>query len=49
MTETASAVTFNHLYRHVPGSNGTVVPGCEVQIGMLPETSSKQAKKGKSA
>ena len=32
MTETASAVTFNHMYRHVPGSVGTVVPGCEVQI-----------------
>jgi long-chain acyl-CoA synthetase len=32
MTETASAVTFNHLHRHVPGSVGTVVPGCEVQI-----------------
>lgn len=32
MTETASAVTFNHLHRHVPGSVGTVLPGCEGQI-----------------
>jgi long-chain acyl-CoA synthetase len=32
MTETASAVTFNHMHRHIPGSVGTVVPGCEVQI-----------------
>jgi long-chain acyl-CoA synthetase len=32
MTETASAVTFNHMHRHVPGSVGSVVPGCEVQI-----------------
>ncbi|MCX7966147.1 MAG: AMP-binding protein [Syntrophorhabdaceae bacterium] len=32
MTETASAVTFNHYYRHVIGSIGTAVPGVEVQI-----------------
>lgn len=32
MTETASAVTFNHYYRHVIGSIGTTVPGVEVQI-----------------
>ncbi len=32
MTETASAVTFNHIHRHVPGSVGTVVPGCEDQV-----------------
>ena len=32
MTESASAVTFNHYYRHVIGSIGTPVPGVEVQI-----------------
>lgn len=32
MTESASAVTFNHYYRHVIGSIGTAVPGVEVQI-----------------
>jgi len=32
MTESASAVTFNHYYRHVVGSIGTSVPGVEVQI-----------------
>ncbi|HON86244.1 MAG TPA: AMP-binding protein [Syntrophorhabdaceae bacterium] len=32
MTETASAVTFNHYYHHVIGSIGTPVPGVEVQI-----------------
>lgn len=32
MTETASAVTYNHIYRHVIGSIGTTVPGVEVQI-----------------
>lgn len=32
MTESASAVTFNHYYRHVVGSIGTEVPGVEVQI-----------------
>jgi long-chain acyl-CoA synthetase len=32
MTESASAVTYNHYYRHVIGSVGTVVPGVEVQI-----------------
>ncbi len=32
MTETASAVTFNHYYRHVIGSIGTTVPSVEVQI-----------------
>jgi len=32
MTETASAVTFNHYYRHLIGSIGTTVPGVEVQI-----------------
>lgn len=42
MTETASAVTFNHRHRHVPGTVGTAVPGCEVQIrdlagNVLPE------------
>ncbi|HBE44934.1 MAG TPA: AMP-binding protein [Deltaproteobacteria bacterium] len=32
MTESASAVTFNHYYRHVIGSIGTAVPGVEVQV-----------------
>jgi long-chain acyl-CoA synthetase len=32
MTESASAVTFNHYYRHIIGSVGTAVPGVEVQI-----------------
>ncbi|MBN1849201.1 MAG: AMP-binding protein [Deltaproteobacteria bacterium] len=32
MTESASAVTYNHFYRHVIGSIGTTVPGVEVEI-----------------
>jgi long-chain acyl-CoA synthetase len=32
LTESASAVTYNHYYCHVIGSVGTVVPGVEVQI-----------------
>jgi long-chain acyl-CoA synthetase len=32
MTESASAVTYNHYYRHVVGSIGREVPGVEVQI-----------------
>ena len=32
MTESASKLTFNHYYRHVIGSVGTVVPGVEIQI-----------------
>ncbi len=32
MTESASAVTYNHYYRHVVGSIGRPVPGVEVQI-----------------
>jgi long-chain acyl-CoA synthetase len=32
LTESASAVTYNHYYRHVIGSIGTTVPGVEVQI-----------------
>ena len=32
MTETATAVTYNHLYRHVVGSVGDPVHGVEVQI-----------------
>ncbi len=32
MTESASAVTYNHYYRHVVGSIGKSVPGVEVQI-----------------
>ncbi|MBI5251020.1 MAG: AMP-binding protein [Desulfomonile tiedjei] len=42
MTESASAVTYNHFYSHVIGSVGTSVPGVEVQIrdeqgNILPE------------
>ena len=32
MTESASAVTYNHYYRHIAGSVGETVPGVEVQI-----------------
>jgi long-chain acyl-CoA synthetase len=32
LTETASAVTYNHIYRHVIGSIGECVSGVEVQI-----------------
>ncbi len=32
MTESASAVTYNHFYRHVVGSVGEAVPGVEVEI-----------------
>ncbi len=32
MTESATAVTYNHYYRHVVGSVGTTVDGVEVQI-----------------
>jgi len=32
MTESASAVTYNHYYRHVVGSVGDTVPGVEVEI-----------------
>ncbi len=32
MTESASAVTYNHYYRHVVGSIGTCVPLVEVEI-----------------
>ena len=32
LTESASAVTYNHYYRHVIGSIGTAVSGVEVQI-----------------
>jgi long-chain acyl-CoA synthetase len=32
MTESASAVTYNHYYRHVIGSVGTTVSGVEVEI-----------------
>jgi long-chain acyl-CoA synthetase len=32
LTESASAVTYNHYYRHVIGSVGTTVPTIEVQI-----------------
>ncbi|MFH0958545.1 MAG: AMP-binding protein [Pseudomonadota bacterium] len=33
MTESASAVTYNHYYEHVIGSVGSEVPGVEIQIG----------------
>lgn len=32
LTESATAVTYNHYYRHVVASVGTTVPGVEVQI-----------------
>jgi long-chain acyl-CoA synthetase len=32
LTESASAVTYNHYHRHVIGSIGMTVPGVEVQI-----------------
>jgi long-chain acyl-CoA synthetase len=32
LTESAAQVTYNHVYRHVVGSVGTIVPGVEVQI-----------------
>jgi long-chain acyl-CoA synthetase len=32
LTESASAVTYNHYYRHVTGSVGETVPGVEVEI-----------------
>lgn len=32
MTESASAVTYNHYFEHVVGSVGTTVPGIEVEI-----------------
>ncbi len=32
LTETASAVSYNHIHRHVVGSIGECVPGVEVQI-----------------
>jgi long-chain acyl-CoA synthetase len=32
LTESAAPVTYNHVYRHVVGSVGTIVPGVEVQI-----------------
>ncbi|MBN2401910.1 MAG: AMP-binding protein [Spirochaetes bacterium] len=32
LTETASAVTYNHYYEHVIGSIGATVPGIETQI-----------------
>ncbi len=32
MTESASAVTYNHYYQHVVGSVGETVPGVEVEI-----------------
>ena len=32
LTESASAVTYNHFYEHVIGSVGTTVPGVEIDI-----------------
>ncbi len=32
LTESSSAVTYNHYYEHVIGSVGTAVPGVEIQI-----------------
>jgi long-chain acyl-CoA synthetase len=46
MTESASAVTFNHYYRHVVGSIGTSVPGVEVQIRDKKGNRIEQGQKG---
>ncbi len=43
LTESASAVTYNHYYRHVVGSIGGMVPGVEVQIR---DTSGNMLKQG---
>jgi len=46
MTETASAVTYNHIYRHVVGSVGETVPGVEVEIRDLNGNELEQGKEG---
>jgi long-chain acyl-CoA synthetase len=44
MTETATAATYNHLYRHVVGSVGDPVHGVEVQIR---DTSGNEVEQGR--
>jgi len=46
LTESASAVTYNHYYRHVIGSVGTVVPGVEVQIRDMDGNKVEQGQEG---
>jgi long-chain acyl-CoA synthetase len=46
LTESASAVTYNHYHRHVIGSIGTAVPGVEVQIRDEKGKSVEQGKDG---
>ncbi|MCX8022507.1 MAG: long-chain fatty acid--CoA ligase [Syntrophorhabdaceae bacterium] len=46
LTESASAVTYNHYYRHVVGSIGGTVPGVEVQIRDLSGNPVEDGKEG---
>ena len=46
LTESASAVTYNHYYRHVIGSVGTTVPGVEVEIRDKDGNRMKQGQEG---
>ena len=46
LTESASAVTYNHYYRHVIGSVGTTVPGVEVEIRDKDGNRVKQGQEG---
>jgi long-chain acyl-CoA synthetase len=46
LTESASAVTYNHYYRHVIGSIGTTVPGVEVEIRDKNGSGVKQGQEG---
>jgi long-chain acyl-CoA synthetase len=46
LTESASAVTYNHYYRHVIGSVGTTVPGVEVEIRDKNGSRVKQGQEG---
>jgi long-chain acyl-CoA synthetase len=46
LTESASAVTYNHYYRHVIGSIGGTVPGVEVQIRDISGNSLERGQQG---
>jgi long-chain acyl-CoA synthetase len=46
LTESASAVTYNHYYRHVVGSIGGTVPGVEVQIRDVSGNPLRQGEQG---
>jgi long-chain acyl-CoA synthetase len=46
LTETASAVTYNHIYRHVVGSVGDPVHGVEVQIRNTSGNEVEQGREG---